>query len=266
MKQYLSLLFFLTFFCIRADDALAGRSCEGQQPPSPKTIVQGLELAEKTLHALEKDYAGRGTRVVVLARAGQDLSKYRLKYSHLGWAYRRANGQWLVAHKLNTCGSATAQLYRHGLGEFFLDDLFKYEAAWVVPNRSVQQKMLPVLEDIRLLNRLHTPAYNMVSYPWSQQYQQSNQWAIETLATALDSQIKTRESAQTWLKQSGYLPSTLEIGAMTRLGGRITQANVVFDDHPNNRRFANQIDTVTVDSVFSWLGRAGLGEDPRVLR
>ena len=266
MKRYLISLAMAAMLLWQTPLALAGRSCEEQKPPSPQTIVKGLELAEKTWRALDKDFAERGTQVVVLARAGQDLSKYKLAYSHLGWAYRQPNGQWLVAHKLNTCGTATAQLYRHGLGEFFLDDLFKYEAAWVVPTRQVQDMMLPVLKDKARLKSLHSPAYNMVSYPWSTRYQQSNQWAIETMAAALDAQITNRDQAQSWLKKSGYQPSTLEIGAMTRLGGRMAQANVAFDDHPNSRRFANQIDTVTVDSVFAWLRRSGWGEATRSLR
>jgi len=266
MNRYLGPLLITILLLSQAPSALACRSCEAQKPPAPQTIIQGMGLAEKTMHALEKDFSERGTRVVILARAGQDLSKYGLKYSHLGWAYRSQDGKWLVAHKLNSCGTATAQLYRHCLGEFFLDDLFRYEAAWIVPSRAVQDKMLPTLLDTARLKSLHTPAYNMVSYPWSTRYQQSNQWAIETMAASLNPQISSREQAQAWLKQSGYSPSTLEIGAMTRLGGRIAQANVAFDDHPNSRRFANQIDTVTVDSVFAWLRRAGLGEETRVLR
>ena len=40
-------------------------------------------------------------------------------------------------------------------------------------------------EDNVAVARLDTPAYSMVSYAWGQRYQQSNQWAIETLAVAM---------------------------------------------------------------------------------
>ena len=40
------------------------------------------------------------------------------------------------------------------------------------------------LKDDGLLATLHEPHYNMLAYPWSGYYQQSNQWAIETLALA----------------------------------------------------------------------------------
>lgn len=46
----------------------------------------------------------------------------------------------------------------------------------------------------------------------------------------------------------------------------MTRANIAFDDHPNHKRFADRIETVTVDSVFAWLQRSGLGERPVVVR
>jgi hypothetical protein len=246
--------------------ATAGRSCEAAKLPPPQAIEKGMNLAERTMQALDAEHTKNGTKVVVLARAGQDLSKYGLRYSHLGFAYKAPGGQWLVAHKLNTCGTAEASLYRQGLGEFFLDDLFRYEAAWSIPTLEVQGKLYATLVDKERTTALHTKPYSMVSYVWAQKYQQSNQWAIETLAAAMDSNIRNRQQAQAWLQFKGYEPTTLKIGALTRLGGRVTAANVAFDDHPNEKRFSDRIESVTVDSVFNWLPRAGLGSVPVALR
>jgi hypothetical protein len=68
------------------------------------------------------------------------------------------------------------------------------------------------------------------------------------------------------LRLKDYQPSTLRLGPLTRLGGRVSAANVAFDDHPDAKRFADRIETVTVDSVFSWLQRSGLGGAPVSLR
>ena len=78
--------------------------------------------------------------------------------------------------------------------------------------------------------------------------------------------LYTRESAQAWLQLQGYEPTTLHIGALQRLGGRLTAANIAFDDHPNEKRFSDRIETVTVDSVFAWLNRSGLGGPVQVIR
>jgi hypothetical protein len=246
--------------------AHAGRSCEAAKPPPPQLIEKGMNLAERTMKALDAAHAKNGTKVVVLARAGQDLGKYGLRYSHLGFAYKTPGGQWLVAHKLNTCGTAEASLYRQGLGEFFMDDLFRYEAAWSVPTREVQDKLHTMLLDNARATSMHTKPYSMVSYVWAQKYQQSNQWAIETLAAAMEGSIRNRQQAQAWLQFKGFEPTTLKIGPLTRLGGRVTAANVAFDDHPNDKRFSDRIESVTVDSVFAWLQRAGLGAAPVTLR
>ena len=241
--------------------AHAGRSCEPRQPTA-QTIAQGMQLAQQTAQALDAS----GARVVVLARAGQDLSRYGLRYSHLGWAYRTPEGPWRVVHKLNDCGTAVAAVYRQGLGEFFLDDLWRHEAVWAVPTPAVQQALLPVLADGARATRLHQRAYSMVSYAWGTTYQQSNQWALETLALAMEpASVRTRDQAQAWLQFKGYEPSVLKIGALTRLGGRVGAANIAFDDHPSDKRFADRIETVTVDSVLAWLQRAQLASAAQVL-
>lgn len=240
----------------------AGRSCEARKPTAA-TVTRGLALAEKTQAALEAEHGASGARVVVLARMGQDLSRYGQRYSHLGYAYRTPEGAWRVAHKLNGCGTAEAALYRQGLGEFFLDDLWRYEAAWVVPSREVQERLYPVLQDDGRLATLNIRPYSIVSYAWGQKYQQSNQWAIETLAMAAEPAVTTREQAQAWLRFKGYQPTVLRLGALTRLGARAGTANVAFDDHPNDKRFSDRIETVTVDSVFEWLSRGGLAASPR---
>ncbi len=248
--------------CMAGGNAWAGRSCE-QRPPTEDTIVRAMALAERTAERLDQT----GAKVVVLARAGQNLSEYGLRYSHFGFAYRESAGKpWRVVHKLNQCGSARASLYRQGLGEFFLDDLWQYEAAVVVLTPEAQNRLLAALADNARIAQLDTPAYNMVAYPWSQRYQQSNQWAIETLAMTEDTNADTRERAQAWLRLKGYEPTTLHLSAFKRLGARMFAANVAFDDHPNEKRFSDRIETVTVDSVFRWLDRSGLGGKVQVIR
>lgn len=246
--------------------AQAGRSCE-ERTPEAVNVERSLSLALTTARALDAS----GASVVVLARAGQDLSRHGLRWSHLGWAYKDGDsaatpGVWRVVHKLNHCGAADAALYRQGLAEFFLDDPFEYRAVYVAPRADIQARLLPLLRDNRRVATLHIADYNMVAYPWSTRYQQSNQWALETLALAADDAVSNRERAQAWLQLKGYQPTTLQLSTMTRLGARLTAANIAFDDHPNEKRFASRIETVTVDSVLSWLQRSGIGGAPQELR
>lgn len=246
----------------------AGRNCDATKT-TLQTVERGLALAEKTLASLNAS----GQKVVVLARAGQDLGKYGVQYSHLGIAYQQLGSDgkntWRVLHKLNECGTSVSNVYRQGLGEFFMDDLWRYEAAWLALTPTAQDRVLELIQNPSRAASLHHKPYSMVAYAWGQKYQQSNQWAIETLAAAIGPGVTSRQQAQSWLGTSGYAPTTLKLGPLTRLGGRVAAANIAFDDHPDQKHFSNRIDTVTVDSVFSWLQRAEIslpGRAPTVVK
>lgn len=245
--------------------AQAGRPCE-EQPQTTEQVRLGMALALQTARALEAS----GAQVVMLARAGQDLSEYGLRWSHLGLAYRDQDEAgrplWRVAHKLNHCGSNQADVFRQGLGDFFLDRPHRYVAAYSVLSPALQQALLPALRDDAWLARLHEPRYSMVAYPWAQRYQQSNQWALESLASvATAPPAASRAQAQAWLREQGYQPSDLRLSAWQRLGARVGMAHVAFDDHPNTLRYSGHIHTTSADSVFAWLTRAQLGQPARIV-
>ncbi|MGC4061681.1 MAG: DUF2145 domain-containing protein [Aquabacterium sp.] len=245
---------------VAAPHAWAGRACEAK-PQRLEAVTQGLALAERTAKRLDES----GEQVVLIARAGQNLQEYGLRYSHLGFAYKDGD-VWRVLHKLNQCGTDKASVYREGLGDFFLDTPYEYIAGIMTLRKDVQQRLLPILQEPHLAATVHTRAYSMVAYPWATDYQQSNQWAIETLALAMGARGNSRDAAQEWLKSAGYEPTELHLSTLTRLGARLTSANVSFDDHPNVLRFTGRIRTTTVDSVMAWLQRSGHGEAQWVVR
>ncbi len=244
---------------VLATAAHAGRPCD-EKAQTPRQVEQGLNLAQATARQLDAS----GAQVVLLARAGQDLSQYGLQWSHLGFVYKdAAAGAWRVMHKLNHCGTDHAALYRQGLGEFFMDQPYRYDAAFVVLKPELQQALLPLLADNARVARFNERRYSMVAYAFGTKYQQSNQWVLETLAGAAAPGVVSRRAAQDWLQAQGYVPTDLHLSTLTRLGGRLTRANIAFDDHPSARRFTSHIDTVTVDSMFVWLPRAQLSELPQ---
>ena len=129
----------------------------------------------------------------------------------------------------------------------------------------LQQALLQVLPQNAFIARFNERRYSMVAYAFGTKYQQSNQWALETLVGAAAPGVVSRRAAQDWLQHQGYQPTDLRLSTLTRLGGRLTRANIAFDDHPNERRFSSHIDTVTVDSMFSWLQRTGLSQAPQLV-
>ncbi|MBP0598168.1 DUF2145 domain-containing protein [Herbaspirillum sp. LeCh32-8] len=237
----------------------AGQTCERNEPRET-AVRQQLDMAVKAVEQLNAS----GAEVVVIGRVGQDLSKYGQRYSHLGFAYRDGSN-WYVVHKLNECGTAQSNIYEQGMGQFFMDDPFQLEAYVSVPRPEIQSRLRAAIRPDQATS-MHDPRYNMLAYPWATRYQQSNQWVDETLAHAMEPQIATREQAQAWLKFKGYQPAVLNLGPMTRLGSRMFKANIAFDDHPNEKRFADKIETTTADSVFAFLQKAGIEERHFVIR
>ncbi len=241
-------LFILALLCAPLL-AQAGSACE-EKKTDTASFVKAMALAQQSRAALDAS----GAQVALIARVGQDLSKYGLRYSHMAYVWRdHPQGRWLVVHELNDCGTANSSLYNQGLGNFFLDSLFAYETKITLPGAATQAKLAAMLAS-RTPLRLHSAHYNMLAFPFASTYQNSNQWLLETYAAAVSElPIDSRDDAQAWLKLAGYHPITLHIPTATRLGARMFRANVAFDDQPFDRRMAGQIDTVTVDSVLRFV-------------
>ncbi|QDL56891.1 DUF2145 domain-containing protein [Rhodoferax aquaticus] len=231
--------------------AWAGRPCE-EAAPNVEATIKATQMAERTLEKLD----ALPDQLVLIGRAGQDLSTYGLDYSHMAFAVRQADGGWSVVHELNTCGTAQSALYEQGMVDFFSDTPFKYQAGIWRVQAAVQERLLRAING-KTAKRLHEAKYNMLAYPFSTKYQNSNAWVLEVLAYGLanEDEVATRTDAQAWLKTAGFVPTTLTIDAMTRLGARISRANIAFDDHPDELRWNGKINTVTVASVIGFLGK-----------
>jgi hypothetical protein len=268
MRNYRQALVAVLLTVLSSGQVWAGTAC-AETAPKNESIQQAFQAAYKTHQRLEQ----LQPKVALIGRVGQDLSKYGLRYSHIAYVRKDSqSGQWRLLLELNTCGTNQSALWHEGLANFFLDDLHAYEALLIIPSPALQAKLLGVVNDESAIKAMHQPLYNMVAYPFSEKYQNSNQWALELLAQALSQQaafvapITNRKQAQQWLKLTNYEPTTMKLGPMTRLGARMFKANVAFDDHPNERRFADLIDTVTVESMAAYIRKVDAGSSTEVIR
>ena len=244
-----------------ASAACAGQACV-ETPLAAADVRAGMTLALEVRDALDHEQA----QVAIVARVGRDLSRYGLRYSHVAFAWRgHPRGGWTMVEALNQCGTATSALYDDGLANFFLDDMFAYQAEIVIPSPEVQKRIAEVLAAGHG-GRFHEPRYNLVAYPFATRYQNSNQWLLETLAGALSERpIGTRSEAQAWLLASGFRPSTLHVPAIERLGAQIFRVNIAFDDQPIDRRMAGNIDVVSAESVLDFVMRVDPAAIARVI-
>jgi hypothetical protein len=249
-------LLVLTCLALPAPAALSGTACV-EKVQSAETVSKAFRLASQTRDALEAS----GAQVALVARVGQDLSRYNLRFSHMAFVWRdHPQGRWLTVHELNQCGTAQSSLFNEGLANFFFDDMFAWDALIVTPSPELQARIVERLQRRDRILALHEPRYSMVAYPFSTRYQNSNQWVLEVLADALSAAPPgDRAGLQAWLRQAGYVPTSLQISALQRLGGRMFRANVAFDDHPGGERVQGKIDVVSVKSVAEFIQRIDPG-------
>lgn len=243
----------LVFWLVIAGPALAGRDCEQRAP-----TLEAVLMAEQASSALHDVLEGSGAELAIVGRVGSDVSKYGLRYTHAGIAVRQhPKGRWLVRHMLNHCGRPTSSLFDQGLTVFFLDDPFAYDALVLIPTPAEQAQLREIVLSETAL-ALHEPAYSTLAYPFSERYQNSNQWLLELLALSASGGPLHRRQAQLHLRNSGYRASTVQLPALQRLGAALFKANVRFDDHPISERLSGRYSVVTVKSIEAYLQRTGL--------
>lgn len=223
--------------------------------PTAETTALMFDVAQSLQQSL--DEMPQSTNAVLLARGGQDLRRYGLTYSHAALAVRDEHRQWQVVHLLNRCKTGESDLYQEGLVNFVGESVLRADILVVVPAPDLQSRLKSWLTNAASPARtLHEPKYNMVAYPFSVEYQNSNQWVLEVLAAAAMKEemgAPDRKQVQAWLRAKGYRPSRLHIKLHERIGARFGLANVTTVDHPAGERLSGDYSVVTVDSVVEFL-------------
>ncbi|HAU79216.1 DUF2145 domain-containing protein [Stenotrophomonas sp. TWI273] len=224
--------------------------------PTPAALASMFDVALATTDALD---ALEGVDVVLIARGGQDLSKYGLRHSHLAFLLREDDGQWRAVHLLNPCKTAESHLFREGVATFIGETSSHTDLRIGVPTPALRDALKAMLTQPAIQAKaLHEARYSVVAYPFRTEYQNSNQWVLEVLGAAMAqveerTLIVNRTQAQQWLQRHMYTPSTLHIGVAKRLGARFFVPNAAVTDHPASERISGNYSVVTVESIFDFL-------------
>jgi len=179
-----------------------------------------------------------GARVALVSRAGLDLSRFGILYSHAGIALKDdANGAWAIRQLYYACDDARSHLFDQGVAGFTL-------GAEAPSNGHVSLVFLPEEEsalleravaDKRLALSLLSGKYSANAYAFGTRYQNCNQWVAELMASAwggIDGHEATREYAQSWLREQGYVAGPVKVPShwMMFAGQFVPLIHVV--DHP----------------------------------
>jgi hypothetical protein len=208
--------------------------CERGKEISAADQDRVLRFAGVVKRELERS----GSKVALVSRAGLDLSRFGLLYSHAGIALKDNPGSpWAVRQLYYACDESRPRLFDQGVAGFALGA----EA----PGSGHMSLVFPPDEDGALLERaaldkplalsLLAGRYSANAYAFGTRYQNCNQWVIELLASAwgrLDGAGGAREQAQSWLRAQGYAAGPVKVPshAMMFAGQFVPLLHV--DDHP----------------------------------
>ncbi len=237
--------------------ALFGPLTAAQAEPcktEPQTIDQ-IRDAALAGSRLVRTLDATDAQVALVARIGSDQGKRGIRYTHVGLSLRaHPQGPWHFVHLLNECGTAVSRLFDDGPMNFFLERPFSYDAWVVIPTQPVQQALLDLLAR-RVDHAIHHPSYSAIAHPFKEKHQNSNQWALELLALALDrGATTTRTGAQGVLRRLEFEPARIKLGLFERIGAR-RKKNVNIREHRLGELRSGGAPYVSVRSIVHFLER-----------
>ena len=164
---------------------------------------------------VREELDGAGSTAVLVARAGLDLHRLHVRYSHAGVALKD-NGDlpWTVRQLYYSCDERKPRIFDQGLAGFLngSDDAQRSWITLVVLPPAAAQSLARAAFDKRQVLDVLGARYSANAYPFSTRYQNCNQWVMELLATAwndepADDTLAPRERAQHWLVEQRYAPT-----------------------------------------------------------
>ncbi len=190
------------------------RYCESDQVLSTADQDRLIRVAAIVKTELERS----GQSIALLARSGLDLQRFDQRYSHAGVSLKDSpNTAWSVRQLYYACDEQRPRIFDQGMSGFVLgvnDPAEGYISIVLLPSEAATALQQAAMDDRRALQVLGS-SYSANAYPFSQQYQNCNQWVAELMAAAwtlLPPGDIPRRQAQQWLMEQGYTPSVISLG------------------------------------------------------
>jgi hypothetical protein len=167
--------------------------------------------------AVKDELARSGNSLALVARAGLDLSRFGLLYSHAGIALKNnPGGPWSVRQLYYACDESRPRLFDQGMSGFVLgaDAPTHGHVALLFPPDEESALLEKAALDKPLALALLGDQYSANAYAFGTRYQNCNQWVAELIAFAwgrLDPQDPARARAQAWLRAQGYAATPVRI-------------------------------------------------------
>jgi hypothetical protein len=234
--QSIFLLVVLVSFFLQPAFAGSLRYCD---QPATLSIAQQDKLLRFS-EVVKAELQASGRSLALISRSGLDLSRFNTRYSHSGISLKASpNTPWSIRQLYYACDEGKPRIFDQGMAGFVMgtdSPALGYISVVLLADDAEKSLEIAALKNASALALLNEK-YSANAYPFSQKYQNCNQWVIEILATAIGAlgvSDSPRLQAQSWLKDNGYLPSLMEVGSrfLMAIGAFISMIHS--DDHPES--------------------------------
>jgi len=207
--------------------------------------------------AVKDELERSSRRVALIARAGVDLTRFGLLYSHAGVALRDNPGsRWGVRQLYYACEEARPRLFDQGMSGFVLgaETPSHGHVSLLFPPDEESAQLEQAALDKPLALALLAGQYSANAYAFGTRYQNCNQWVAELLASAWG-KLHTREQAQDWLRTQGYAAGPVRIPShLLMFAGQFVPL-VHMNDHPVEDVYALALQVSVPDAIERFVRR-----------
>ena len=241
----LAVLAVLVGICHAPARATSLRACD---PPDTLTAAQKDKVFSFGA-VIKAELEKSGQRLALISRAGLDLGRFGVRYSHAGFSLKHSpDTPWAVRQLYYACDEKQPHIFDQGMLGFLLgmnEPGLGYISVVLLPEADAAALERAALDKQQALQLLGA-TYSANAYPFSLQYQNCNQWVVEVLAAARGRLLEGRPNggeaapgaaplrarAQSWLKDQGYIPSVMDVGWRPLMWATAFVPWLHNDDHP----------------------------------
>ncbi len=210
------------------------RACDRPATVSAAEQDRQLRVAALIRQTLQQS----GQQVALIARAGLDLSRFGVRYSHAGISLQaNPNSAWSVRQLYYACDESRPRLFDQGLAGFLQgsdNPSQGFISVVLLPEPQAAALAHAALDRPQALALL-AGDYSANAYAFSTRFQNCNQWVMELIASAwggFDAAPPTRAQAQQWLATHGYAPEPVNVGSHALMLAAHFTPLIHVADHP----------------------------------
>jgi len=214
--------------------AQAGGMMFCDRPAKVTATAQDQVLRFSAVVKEELDRSGASAAVV--SRAGLDLARFGLRYSHAGVALKaNPNSTWSVRQLYYACDEARPRIFDQGMAGFVLgaEQPTEGHLSMVLLPEEQDAALQAAALDAQTPLALLAGEYSANAYAYSTRYQNCNQWLVELIASAWGAATAQREDAQRWLNERGYEAEPVDVGRPLIIAAHFVPLVHVLD-HPDD--------------------------------